>query len=152
MKFYNTLFIMVAVVFGSTASAQDEIQQLTSYINGSQLVTYSESSYLSDNSASAITYIDFCPNGRYNYSYDGSYNVKGTQHTSNRNNRASGAGVAENQGDWKVVAYQGAYYLEIMDYTGQKSYYPINVQNMIAGKWKVGNVTYVFAPGKGRCL
>ena len=131
--------------------AQDNLEQLTNYINGSQLVMYSESSYLSDHSASAITYIDFCPNGRYSYSYDGSYTVKGTQHTSNRNNRAYGAGVAENQGHWKVVEHQSSYYLEITDYLGAKSYYPIYMQDLLAGKWKVGNTTYAFSSGTGRC-
>lgn len=151
MNTKSTLFFLLPIFFLGKVQAQSEIQQLTDYINGSQLVTYSESSYLSDNSASAITYIDFCPNGRYHYSYDGSFSVKGSQNTSNRNNRASGAGIAENQGNWKVLAYQNSYYLEIIDYTGHKTYYPINVQYMLAGRWKVGNVTYVFAPKKGRC-
>ncbi len=133
------------------SNAQDEIEQLTNYINGSQLVIYSESSILSDDSASAITYIDFCSDGTYRYSYDGSFNVKGSQNTSQRENRASGAGVEEHQGNWKVLEYQNAYYLEIIDYTEKKSYYPINVQNMLAGKWKIGNVTYIFAPQKGNC-
>ena len=101
------------------ASAQEITDKLTTYINNGQLVIYSESSYLSDNSASAITYVDFCPGGIYHYSYDGSYTVKGTQNTSNRNNRAYGAGVAENSGQWKVLEYQGAHYLEILDAYGK---------------------------------
>ena len=150
-KKYRTLVLLTFTFVAGKVTAQSDVEKLTNYINGSQLVTYSESSYLSDNSASAITYIDFCPNGRYQYSYDGSYTVKGTQHTTNRNNRAYGAGVAENEGDWQVLDYQGGYYLEITDYTGTKNYYPIDVQKMLAGKWRIGNVTYVFAPGNGRC-
>ncbi len=151
MKIYHILFFAFLSGICLKVRAQNDLEQLTSYINGSQLVIYSESSYLSDNSASALTYIDFCPNGRYNYSYDGSYTVKGTQNTSNRNNRANGAGVAENQGDWKILEHQQAYYLEITDYLGAKSYYPIYIQNLMAGKWKLGNTTYVFSVGSGRC-
>ncbi len=151
MNFYNLLLFAFLSGTCINAKAQGDLEQLTNHINGSQLVMYSESSYLSDNSASAITYVDFCPNGKYSYSYDGSFTVKGTKHTSNENNRAYGAGVAENQGDWKVVEHQNSYYLEITDYVGAKSYYPIYVQNLLAGKWKHGNTTYVFSAGTGRC-
>lgn len=152
MKVNRTLFFAAVSFVFCKAEAQNDLERLTNYINGGQLVMYSESSYLSDDSASAITYIDFCPNGRYSYSYDGSYTVRGTQNTSNENNRASGAGVSEHQGKWKVLEYQNSYYLEITDYTGQQSYYPINVQNMLAGKWNIGKVTYIFATGKGKCF
>ncbi len=151
MNRFNILFFALLASTYSQVNAQNNVEQLTNHINGSQLVMYSESSYLSDNVASAITYIDFCPNGRYSYSYDGSYTVKGTQNTSNRNNRAYGAGVAEKQGNWKVVEDQGSYYLEITDYLGAKSFYPIYIQNLMAGKWKLGNTTYVFSAGSGQC-
>ncbi|MEM9078180.1 MAG: hypothetical protein AAGC43_14145 [Bacteroidota bacterium] len=145
------VYISVFMLGLMWASAQEITDKLTTYINNGQLVIYSESSYLSDNSASAITYVDFCPGGLYHYSYDGSYTVKGTQNTSNRDNRAYGAGVAENSGQWKVLEYQGTHYLEILDAYGKTNYYPINIQNLANGKWKINNVTYVFARGKGRC-
>ncbi|MEZ4810244.1 MAG: hypothetical protein R2819_07775 [Allomuricauda sp.] len=147
MFFYGAVLISLQV----TSQTQDSLTQLREYVNNGQLVIYSESSMMSDSNASAITYVDFCSDGRYYYSYDGSYTVKGTQGTSNQGNRAYGAGAAENSGLWQVLEYQNAYYLEVTDAYGQKTYYPINIQNLLAGKWKQGNVTYVFAPKQGRC-
>ncbi|MEM1134626.1 MAG: hypothetical protein AAGI07_02220 [Bacteroidota bacterium] len=147
---YITITLLLVSVH-VLAQSEDNIAKLKQHISNGQLVYYSESSYLSDSRASSITYVDFCPDGRYYYSYDGSYTVKGSQNTSNRNNRAYGAGVENNSGKWQVLEYQNGYYLEIVDAYGQKNYYPINIQYLIDGKWKQGNVTYVFAPGKGRC-
>ncbi|TAI47211.1 hypothetical protein [Flagellimonas allohymeniacidonis] len=137
--------------FFISAQSQDNLSKLKEYVDDGQLVIYSESSIVMDSSSSAITYVDFCADGTYYYSYDGSYTVKGTQNTSNRNNRAYGAGVAENSGQWQILEHQNAFFLEVVDAYGQKTYYPINIQNLIAGKWKQGNVTYVFAPKQGRC-
>ncbi|WP_430967004.1 hypothetical protein [Spongiimicrobium sp. 2-473A-2-J] len=149
----NRIFFLTAILMAISPkmNAQDEIQKLKEYIAGSQLVIYSESSYVTDNSASAITYVNFCSDGRYHYDYEGSYTVKGTQNTTNRDNRAYGAGKAANSGDWDVLEYEKAYYLEITDPSNAKTYYPIDIQKMIAGKWKQGNVTYVFAPNHGVC-
>ena len=146
--FVSAMLLAPIMVMGQS---QDNLTRLKEYVNNGQLVIYSESSILSDSNASAITYVDFCADGRYHYSYDGSYTVRGSQGTSNRNNRAYGAGVDESSGLWQVLEYQNAYYLEITDAYGQKTYYPINIQNLMAGKWKQGNVTYVFAPKNGRC-
>lgn len=147
-------FIFCTLFFLSlklSAQVDENVNKLTQFINNGQLVYYTSSSILSDNSASSITYVDFCPGGTYYYSYDGSYTVKGTQNTSNQNNRVYGAGNANNSGQWQVLHYQGAYYLEITDGYGQKSYYPINYQLLTQGRWKNGNTTYAFAQGKGRC-
>ena len=155
MKILNlkavVLLVFVFVIHTTKGQTSENVQKLTDYITNGQLVIYSESSYLSDTMASAITYVDFCPNNRYHYSYDGSYTVKGTENTSNRDNRGYGAGVASNSGMWQVLEYLGGYYLEILDYNNQPTYYPIQVQNLISGKWKVNKTTYVFAQGKGRC-
>ncbi|WP_422106602.1 hypothetical protein [Winogradskyella sp.] len=130
---------------------QDQVKELTDYISGGQLVIYYRSSYVTDNTASSITYIDFCPNGRYRYFYEGSYTVKGTQNTSNRNNRTNGAGVAENEGDWSVLKYEDHFYLEIIDYLGKKTYYLINIGNLMTGSWKQGNTSYAFATNQANC-
>ena len=151
MKEQKALLFSFITLMCLCVNAQSNIEKLKDYISGSQLVIYSESSYMTDNSASSITYTNFCPNGRYNYSYDGSFTGKGTQHTSNENNRVYGAGLAENEGNWSVLEYQDGYYLEIVDYTGTKSYYPIHIQQLLAGKWIQGQTTYVFAPGSGKC-
>lgn len=146
------LWLVLSLISLQAIAQKDEnTTKLTQYINRGQLVYYSESSIMSDTRASSITYVDFCPGGKFYYSYDGSFTVKGTQNTSNQNNRVNGAGVANNSGQWQVLGFQGAYYLEIIDAYGQKNYYPINIQNLIAGKWKYRNTTYVFAKGQGRC-
>ena len=147
----TVLLVLVIMPFNILAQADENITKLENYISNGQLVIYSSSSILSDNSASSLTYVDFCPGGIYYYSYDGSFTVKGTQGTSSRNNRAYGAGNSNNSGQWKVLFYQATYYLEITDAYNQKNYYPINFQLLNSGKWKNGNTTYVFARGKGRC-
>lgn len=147
--------LLVGAIFVSlnvSSQTQDNLTQLREYVNNGQLVIYSASSIMSDSNASSITYVDFCADGRYYYSYDGSYTVKGTQGASGQDNRAYGAGAAQNSGLWQVLEYQNAYYLEVTNAYGQKTYYPINIQNLLAGKWKQGNVTYVFAPKQGRCF
>ncbi len=154
MKNHKTFFLMLISIGNfcfSTYAQNDDLDKLKDHINGSQLVIYTESSLVLDSSSSAITYVDFCPNGKYYYSYDSSFTVKGSQNTSNRESRAYGAANEENEGDWQVLQHQGAYFLEIIDYTGSKSYYPINIDNLIAGKWKKGKTTYVFSPKGGRC-
>lgn len=148
----KNIIIPIAIgIFGFALNAQSNIEKMKDYIAGSQLVVYSESSYLSDNSASAITYIDFCASGAFYYNYNGSYTVKGTQNTSNRDSRVYGAGNASNSGNWNVIKYQDMFYLEITDLLGKITYYPIDLQKMIAGKWKQSNLTYVFAPNNGVC-
>ena len=145
-------FCWLLFLFMFDGHSQDNLSKLREYVNNGQLVIYTSSSIVLDSSSSAITYVDFCSDGTYYYNYDGSFNVKGSQNTSNRNNRASGAGVAQNSGKWQVLEYENAFYLEVTDANDQKTYYPVNIQNLLAGKWKQGNTTYVFAPKKGRCL
>lgn len=147
----RTIVPITIIIISFGLNAQSNIEKLKDYISGGQLVIYSEASYLSDTMASAVTYVDFCPNGHYYYNYDGSYTVKGTENTTNRNNRANGAGVTNNSGQWQVLEQQNAYYLEIKDVYGQTNYYPINIQHLMKGKWESGNVTYVFAPTNGAC-
>jgi hypothetical protein len=145
------LSVVIIISLGSGLQAQNNLEKLKEYINGGQLVIYSKSSYLSDNTASSITYVDFCSDGRYRYYYDGSYTVKGAKNKSNRNNRSYGAGVAESEGQWTIIDYQDVFYLEITDYLNKKTYYPINIANLTQGSWKQGNISYAFAQNQARC-
>ena len=151
MKLLQFLSLLLIALYSLSAPGQNELEQLNNYISGGQLVIYSRSSYVSDDNASAITYIDFCPDGRYTYYYEGSYTVKGTPNTSNRNHRANGAKTAKNQGRWSVLKHEAEFYLEIIDYKNEKTYYPINWALITNGRWKQGNVTYAFDPNKGNC-
>ncbi|MEL6483931.1 MAG: hypothetical protein AAFU57_15880 [Bacteroidota bacterium] len=145
-------WVFVLTLLFNVATAQsDNLQRLKEYVDNGQLVIYTGSSIMSDSNASSLTYVDFCADGTYFYDYEGSFVVKGTKHTSTEDSMASGAGVSKNSGTWQIMESQGSFVLEVTDYMGQKGYYPINIQNLMAGKWKYGNTTYVFAPKKGRC-
>ncbi|MEM8764525.1 MAG: hypothetical protein AAGD88_11970 [Bacteroidota bacterium] len=146
----KAVFVMTLLVNVAIAQS-DNLQRLKEYVDNGQLVIYTGSSIVSSSSASSLTYVDFCADGTYFYDYEGSFVVKGTKHTSSEDSMASGAGVSKNSGTWQIMENQGSFVLEVTDYMGQKGYYPINIQNLLAGKWKYGNTTYVFAPKKGRC-
>ncbi|MEM7484195.1 MAG: hypothetical protein AAF348_03210 [Bacteroidota bacterium] len=135
-----------------TAQESDKIAQLKEYIKNGQLVVYSESSILLDSNSSSITYVDFCPDGNYYLNYEGSYTVRGTQNTSNRDNRGYGAGTSASSGTWDIIMNMNAFYLAAKDQSGGVNYYPININNLLSGKWKVGNTTYVFAQNHAKCL
>lgn len=145
------LVFLTILAFNVANAQSDNLQRLKEYVDNGQLVIYTGSSIMSDSNASSLTYVDFCADGTYFYDYEGSFLVKGTKGTSSENDRAMGAGVANNAGTWQIMENQGSFILEVTDNMGQKGYYPINIQNLLAGKWKYGNTTYVFAPKKGRC-
>ncbi len=121
-------------------------QEVLNLISGSQLVFYQRTSYVSDNMASSITYVNFCPNGYFSMNYDGSYSVSGTY-----GGNAQGASKSSDFGTWKLVSYEGqpAVYLQYSN--GETSINAFNINNLRNGRWKIGNTQYALVRNKVRC-
>lgn len=146
LLFVNTVTFNLAL--GQTGNVR---ASLADYFAGSQMVIYTQASYLSDTSASAITYVNFCENGTYTLNYEGSYTVKGSKTGSSGNNRAIGASTLNNSGQWEILEHNQTYVLRITDAYGTINTYPIDIQKLIQGKWKQGRTTYILARQKAIC-
>ncbi|MTI21851.1 hypothetical protein E1176_12535 [Fulvivirga sp. RKSG066] len=115
-------------------------------IAGGQLVYYTRSSILSSSNASSITYLNFCANGTYNRSYDGSYSVEG-----NYGGNAHGASSSNEYGRWEVVKYQGVPAVRMVSAGGETNYHAIDASRLEAGRWRQGNTQFAFQRGKAVC-
>jgi len=121
-------------------------QQLFNLVAGCQLVIYNRTSYLTDNSASSITYVNYCPNGTFVITYDSSFNVEGAY-----GGNAQGASYGQNSGSWKLVSYQGQPAVFLAFNNGTSNVYPINMQLVRQGRWRNGNTQYAIQRGGAQC-
>ena len=136
-----------AIMLHCTSFAQDKTHQdLINLISGCQLVYFTNSSALSSNSHSSITYVNYCPNGTYWVDYDGSFTVH-----SNSGGSVLGASNGQSKGTWKVVDYQGQPYLQMTAQSGGSEYYPIYKHLILQGSWEDGNTKYVVQRNKADC-
>lgn len=121
-------------------------QELRNLIAGSQLVYYTRTSYINDNVASSITYVNFCPDGRFWINYDGSFSVEG-----NYGGNAQGATYGQNSGTWSLVTANGQPSVFMAYYNGNTSVNPVNKNLIYQGRWKVGNTQYAVQRNKVSC-
>ncbi|SHG29422.1 hypothetical protein [Flagellimonas flava] len=120
--------------------------ELTGYIAGSQLVYYQRSSLVLDDTASSLTYVNFCGDGTFNVSKEASYSVEG-RYGGNAHGASNGAYV----GTWKVEQIQGTPSLIVNFANGQYNSYPINMGYLNAGRWRIGNTQYAIQRHKAIC-
>ena len=120
-----------------------ELRQL---VAGSQVVYYTRTSYLSDNVASSITYVNFCPDGRFWVNYDGSFSVEG-----NYGGNAQGATYGRNSGRWQLVDYQGQPAVFLAYRNGNTAVNPLNKERLLQGRWRIGNTKYAVQRNKVVC-
>lgn len=120
--------------------------KLTHYIAGSQLVYYQRSSYMLDDTASSLTYVNFCPDGSFNVSTEASYSVEGRY-----GGNAHGASNGSYIGTWKVEQIQGVPSLKVNFANGEYNTYPINMGYLNAGRWRIGNTQYAIQRHKAVC-
>ncbi|MEO0469006.1 MAG: hypothetical protein AAF206_05255 [Bacteroidota bacterium] len=118
---------------------------LRDQIAGCQLVYYREASIFSGTRSSSITYVNFCPNGSFNVNYEGSYSVEGS------GGNAHGAGNGQYSGRWDVISQNGGPALRMRYNNGSVEVYPINLQRLRQGRWKVGQTQYAIQRGGARC-
>ncbi|MBK8044468.1 MAG: hypothetical protein IPK21_18500 [Haliscomenobacter sp.] len=119
--------------------------QLFGLIAGSQLVYYTRTSYVNDNTASSITYVNFCANGKFQINYDGSFGVEGY------GGNAQGATYGQNSGKWQLVSYQGQPAVFLAFNNGTTSVNAVIKSNLVAGRWRVGNTQYALVRNKVSC-
>ena len=115
-------------------------------IAGGQLVYYTRTSYLNDNTASSITYVNFCANGRFQVNYDGSFSVEGDFY-----GNAQGASYGRHSGTWSIVQQQGIPALKMAYSNGNIQVTPINMTLLQTGRLRVGNTQYAFQRNKVFC-
>ena len=113
---------------------------------GSQLVFYQRTSYVNDNTASSLTYVNFCSDGRFNLNYDGGFSVEGDY------GNAQGASYGSNSGTWKVETAPNKNPAVVLYYAnGQSGRYYVNLANLQAGRWRIANTQYALVKNKVYC-
>jgi len=120
--------------------------ELRNMIAGCQVVIYNRTSYISDNVASSLTYVNYCPDGSFYITYEGSYNVDG-----NYGDNAQGASHGRNSGKWELVSYQGQPAVFLAFNNGTTNLYAVNKQLIRQGRWRNGNTQYAIQRGGARC-
>lgn len=120
--------------------------ELLKIISGSQVVYYTRTSYVNDNTASTITYVNFCPNGTFTLNYDGSFSVEGDY-----GDNAQGASYGQHSGIWKLVSYQGQPAVFMAFGNGNTGLNPVNKSLLLQGRWRIGNTQYAIQRNKVTC-
>lgn len=82
-KKFSLLFFVLLICNQIHSQDDSEVLRLKDYVNNGQLVYFTKSTPLVD--GSEITYVNFCADGTFNLTYDGSMTVKGVQGTSAEN-------------------------------------------------------------------
>lgn len=120
--------------------------ELKRLIAGSQVVYYTRTSYVNDNVASSITYVNFCANGKFKINYDGSFSVEGSY-----GGNAQGATYGQNSGNWQLVNYQNKPAVFLAFNNGNTSINPIDKARVQQGRWRIGNTQYAIQRNKVNC-
>lgn len=120
--------------------------KLYNLIAGGQLVFYNRGSYVTNSTASSLTYMNFCANGTFNMRSEGSYSVEG-----NSGGNVHGANRNRDYGRWEIIEQQGQTAVKITYANGEVSINPINEQRLRTGRWRIGNTQYAWQSGKAEC-
>ena len=120
---FSHLLILIFLIFISFSNSQGQnlTQQWKDGLSGSRLTALSGSIHSSN---SSLTVLEFCPNGRYRYYKEGSWNVPGT---------AGGASNSTITGYWDIVQGNGYTYLTYRTDSGDQGSFPI----YLTANWKV---------------
>ncbi len=121
-------------------------REMLGLVAGAQLVIYNQTSILNSQSASSITYVNFCANGTFTMNYDGSFSVEGYTGAN-----AQGASHGRNSGSWQLVTVQGKPAIYVAFNNGNSNFYYVNRQNLRQGRWRIGNKRYAMQRNKVRC-
>lgn len=127
------------------AAAKGSKGEVFECVAGSQLVFYQRTSYVNDNTASSITYVNFCRDGRFSLNYDGGFSVVAS------GGGAQGANYGSRSGTWRVDIQEGVTYVTLIYGNGQRQSNPVQVPYLRQGRWRVGNTQYALVRNKVRC-
>ena len=118
------------------------------YIAGSQLAHYRSTSMFNKSRASSLTYVNFCPNGNFTRTYDGSFTIASTHHN---DINALGASIGRNSGNWNIEENENGIVIKLFFSDGRTDFYRINKPWAEAGSWRIGNDKYAIQRGKVTC-
>ncbi len=147
----TTFLIQICILFSQISISQNKSSnnvdlEAFKLIAGSQVVVYSRTSYISDNSASSLSYYNFCKNGTFFINYDGSFSVEGTY-----GGNAHGSSSGVNYGNWKLVKENNETYMIMTFANGSFNKYSVNKKFLKQGRWRIGNVQYAIQRNKVNC-
>ena len=132
---------------GTSANYSGVARQVYELVARSQLVFYQRTSYVNDNTASSLTYVNFCDDGRFSLNYDGGFSVEGDY-----GGNAHGVSRGSNFGTWKVETAPNQNPSVVLYYAnGQSGRYYVNLANLQAGRWRIGNTQYALVKNKIYC-
>ncbi|MCG8390964.1 MAG: hypothetical protein MJA30_35775 [Cytophagales bacterium] len=120
------------------------------YIAGSQLAHFRGTSIFNSSRASSLTYVNFCPNGTFTRTYDGSFTIAST-HGSNNDINAAGASYGRNSGTWNILEDNGQPMVKLFFSDGRTDFYRVSKEWAEAGSWRIGNDKYAIQRGKVTC-
>lgn len=120
--------------------------ELYNLIAGSQLVFYTRTSILNSNTASSITYVNFCRNGNFRVNSDGSFMVEGDYGGS-----AQGATYGQYFFTWQLVLYENQPAMFFAYGDGTTGVRIIDKTKVKQGRWRIGNTQYALLKNKVNC-
>ncbi|MEL7268073.1 MAG: hypothetical protein AAGL34_00705 [Bacteroidota bacterium] len=122
-------------------------KQVFDYVASSQLVYYQRTSYVNSSSASSLTYVNFCADGRFTLNFDGGFSVEG-----NYGGNAQGASRGSNSGTWQIETATGKNPAIVLNYgDSQTGRFYVTTNNLKSGRWRVANTQYALVKNKVSC-
>ena len=129
--------LIATLLLASSASADSLVEQWKQGLSGARLTAYSGSAISSN---STLTQINFCRNGRYIYSREGSWSAPGA---------ASGSSSNRIRGLWDIVQKNGQVTLLYATDQGEQGGFVLFLQN--DGRVKIGATVYTVEQGAAGC-
>ena len=139
-----------SVDLSKPAKGLNKDHSLYPYIAGSQLAHYRSTSMFNKSRASSLTFVNFCPNGNFTRTYDGSFTIAST-HGANDKINAMGASEGRNSGTWNIIENENGIIVKLFFSDGRTDFYRISKPWAEAGSWRIGNDKYAIQRGKVTC-
>ena len=129
--------LVLAMSLAPAAHAQSLAEQWRNGLSGARLTAYAGSVTSSN---STLTVINFCTNGRYSYSREGSWSVPGA---------AGGASNNRITGQWSVRQNGYQVFLDYLTDSGARGSFMLSLQNN--GRVNIGGTAYSVQPNGAGC-
>ncbi len=132
-----TLALCGLAALTAPAIAQSIAQQWRQGLAGTRLTSYAGSAISSN---STLTVVNFCRNGRYSYSKEGSWSAPGV---------AGGASNSRTTGRWDIRQSGAQVVLVYRTDRGESGSFPIHLQNN--GRVNIGGTSFAAQRGAAGC-